>query len=472
MAVAALLAMGTYGVARAEAPASAGQPATRPGSRPAAQRLTLDDAVALALQNSRSLRAAAEGVARARGMVGESRAVRLPNLSSSVTAMHLDQGSAVSLPVGPGGTSIMVPLVKQDQKQVDVVAALPIDITGQIAAAVNIAQFQEIGARLAYNAARNKLVSDVRGAYLDVLRAREFVTVADQVVQRSQDQLTTSEAYLRAGTGTKFDVLRSQTAVADAAQARISAGNRVSLATAALANVLGLDQNTPVETLRTEAAAPAGANYDDAVTEAYRCRPEVLHADAVIRAAEKGLVLANRSQMPSMSLAWNFSYTPDQGGFSPKTTSWAAVAKVTLPLFEGGAAAARRQQARADVASARLARQMAMDGIALEVRQAFLSVDEARERVKVATAGLTQAEEQYRLAQVRFKAGVTSTPGGSPQLEIADARTALAQSQTNRINAAYDLEGAQARYEAALGRFAYDGKPGPGLKAPGVGGVR
>lgn len=195
-----------------------------------------------------------------------------------------------------------------------------------------------------------------------------------------------------------------------------------------------------------------------------------MQAEAGLQAALKGIKLADRSSLPAMGIAWNFQYTPDAGGFSPKTTAWVAVAKVTVPLYDAGVAGARRQQAAATAETARSAKLQVLDGIALDVRQAFLGAAEASERLSVTSSALEQAEEQYRLAQVRFQNGVTLTPGASPLLEISDAQTALTQAQTNHVNARYDVEAARAKLERAVGRFAYDTSPGPGMPAPRIGG--
>jgi len=446
-------------------------PTTRPGSNPPARKLTLDEAIGVALQNSKSLRVAAEGVNRARGRVNEARSGFLPSLNSQATFTHLDQGSSFTFQ--QGGQTITVPIIKQDQKSVGIAASLPIDILGQIRAATQQAQFQEIAARLDYNRTRNQVVLDVKNAYYDVLRAKAATKVAEQALQNAKDRLATAEAYLRAETGTKFDVLRAQTEVASAEQNVIAARNRVNLATATLNNVLNLDQNTPLETVElAEAPAPSVPDFNAAIEEAYRIRPESLQADVQIRAAEKGVVLALRSALPSLNLGWNFSYSPDQGGFAPRETSWVATATLTIPLFDQGLHRARTQQAKADVNSAKINKQVILDGVALEVRQSYLALIEAQERLNVASAALAQAEEQYRLAQVRFKAGVTLTPNTSPLLEISDAQTALTQAQNNRINAQYDLQNARARLDRAIGRYAYDGTAKPGLPAPNLGGKR
>jgi outer membrane protein len=192
-------------IARADKPLDLSQPATKPGSHPALVRLTMDEAITLGLRNSRSLRSAAEAVWKARGMVNENRASYLPNLSATATRTHLDTGSSATI-----GSNTIV-LAAQDTNEIDLTAGLPLDITGQIAAAVSAAQFQEIATRLAYNATRNEAVLSVKNAYLDVLRSKEYVTVAEQALKNAQDQQSTADAYLRAGTGTKYVELRSGT---------------------------------------------------------------------------------------------------------------------------------------------------------------------------------------------------------------------------------------------------------------------
>jgi len=399
-------------------------------------------------------------------VVNENRAGFLPILGADTTFTHLDEGATAIIPAGPGQPPLSIPIVRQDQKSVGITAELPIDITGQIRAAVDAAQFQEIASRLQYNSLRNQVVLDVKNAYYNVLRAKALVTVAEQALKNAQDREATAQAYLRAGTGTRFDVLRAQTEVADAQQKLIAARNGVQLAIAILNNVLNLDQNTPLETVETTLDSIPSIDLDQSLAEAYQMRPEALQADAQIHAAQKGILLARRSSLPTLRLAWNFSYTPDAGGFAPKETSWAAVATVRIPLFDQGLSQARHQQAQADLNRAKIAKQQVLDGIALEVRQAYLALLEAQERLRVTTAGLAQAQEQYRLAQVRYKAGVTLTPGASPLLEISDAQTALTQAQTNHVNAQYDVQNARARLERALGLYAYDKAAFPGLPAP------
>ena len=437
---------------------------TQPGSKPPPRTLTLDQAVQLALGNSKALRAAAEGVNRARGVVNERRAAQQPGVNLDATFTRLDEGASFEFP-GENGEVQTVPIIKQNQRSFGLNASLPIDIFGSLRNARKASEFQEIGARLEFNRSRNQVVLDTKNAFYEVLRSRAFLNVSDQALKNAQDRERITQTYLTAGTGTRFDVLRAQTDVANAQQSVISARNRVNLATANLNNVVGLDQNTPTEVVEVREQPVVETTFDTAVAEAYDTRPEILQAEAQIAAAEKGLDVYSAFTTPP-TVSWGYNYQPDQGGFAPRTTSWAAMATVRIPLYEGGARKARQQQGRADVESAKLSRRSQMDLVALEVRQAYLAVTEAQERMNVSQAALKQAEEQYRLAQLRFREGVTLVPGASPLLEISDAQTALTQAQVNDVNNLFDLQNATARLDRAIGRYAFDGTARPGLPRP------
>jgi outer membrane protein len=107
-------------------------------------------------------------------------------------------------------------------------------------------------------------------------------------------------------------------------------------------------------------------------------------------------------------------------------------------------APARRRRATTSKSPSCACKQ-AKEGIALEVRQAYLTLQDAQKRLAVAQKGLAQATEALRLARVRFEAGV------SPQLEISDAELAFTQAQTNLVNAQFDYLDAYAALLRAIG---------------------
>ncbi len=451
IATAGALLAGAAGLAQAQGvPTGTGAPArvsttTPPRSTPAALKVTPAEATALALKNSRALRSAAQALEGALAGADEARASAKPSLGAVGTVARMDKELAATL---PGMGDIL--LNRENQANVALQAMLPIDITGMIRTAVKASDLQVAMARLGVEQARLGVVLAVRTAYYDVLRARAFAEVAEAALKNARERANIADAYEKAGTGTKFDVLRAETEVANVAQSALMAANGVKLATAALNHALGIDQNTPTETVEAPDAS-AAPDLPAALEQAYAKRPEPAQAEAGIRAAELGIRLAQRSALPTLGVSWTGRYTPDDAGLAPQKTSWMAAAQVNLPLFDQGLAKARVRKAKSDVEAAANGKQQLLDGIALQVRQAHLDLANAGERLTVTAAALQQAEEQYRLSQVRFETGVTQMPGASPLLEVSDAQTALTQARTNHLAARYDILTARARLDAAIG---------------------
>ena len=75
-----------------------------------------------------------------------------------------------------------------------------------------------------------------------------------------------------------------------------------------------------------------------------------------------------------------------------------------------------------------------------------LNVDEVKKAIQAAKVAVESAQENFRLAQGRFDAGVGTI------LEVTDAQLALTQAQNTEAQALADFRIAQARLDRALGR--------------------
>jgi len=456
------------------------------GNLIADKTLSIDDAVSIALATSRPYATAIANLERARGRTGEVRSGLNPtlNVGSQITEYDNPQVAAF----GPGSA---ITLVNQFNSIFNAAVSLPIDISGAIHAAASQAQFSEVAARIDVNRVRNSLVFDVRNAFYQALRAKGQLVVSQDNLANANARLQDAQTMLKAGTGTQFDVLTAQRDVADAEQSVVNARGAVTLALASLKLAMGIDISTPIKIADAGAveepteAAPApqpteGANgmdrlheaedevdlgpeYQDAVKEALGARPEVLESNAALTAAERGVDYERRRQLPSVTATAGYVWQPTAAGFTPEKQGSVGLT-ISIPVFDGGRAKARIQEARAGVASAQTDRRNAIDQITLDVQQAYVNLQSARQRVLVANVGLGQAREAFRLARLRSQVGVSAIPGASPQLELSNAQTTLTQAETNRVNALYDYNIARSQLARAVGRYSYG--TGAGFSSP------
>jgi len=496
--------------------------------------LTMRDAISVALYTSRDFGAAAAALLQAQGRTGQARAMLQPNAGVNAQITEFDAATTANLSaLSGGGAGGAAPppfvIVPQFNPVFTASASLPLDIGGTLRSAVSQAQFQEVAARIDVNRVRNDLVFNVKSAFYNALRAQAQLAVAVDTQNNALTRLSDANKNYAAGTVARFDVISAQRDVADAQQGLINARAQLSVNLAALKSAMGIDITTRLRIVNTDAvetppgvappavpaptpAAPVapdhpietpapqlaptapgggipgvqpaprtdeaddtfdfGPEYAGLLREALAGRPEVLEGDAQVAAAQHGVQFARRSALPSFSLGVSDTYTPNAAGFTRRNEA-AVNLGINLPIFDGGLARARVQEARGTVAGAEVNRRRSVDQVTIEVQQAYIALVQARDRVAVANVGLSQANEAYRLARVRYNAGVSQQTGVSPQLELGNAQTSLAQAQSNHVNALYDYNTARAQLDRAIGRYSFTGAaPGysasPSPKARGV----
>lgn len=459
----------------------------------AGRPLSINEVVSVALLSNRSLVRATENLYRVQGRTAEVRSQLSPTASASVGDIY--QTNSL-------------------QPAANVVGTLPIDISGLLHAATSQAEFQEIATKLEINWVRNQVVGEVKQAFYSVLHGKALVAVATENLQNSLDRLKDANLKYRARAVAYFDVVRAQTDVANARKEVIQARNAVSLATANLSSAMGVDVSTALQVSEAgsvveppgvppPAAAPAplarpgaggkpaevprapalelsaadltapaptqiiadalklGPEFSPMLKEALAARPEILTEDASIAAAQKGLKLARRSLLPALSVSagW-FTFRNSTG--TTRVTEPQARLQLVFPLFDGGLARARKQQAQGEIALAITDKRQVIDRITLEVEQAYLNQQQARDEVAVANQALSEAQQAFDLARTRYAAGVSGKAGISPLLEVSDAQAALTRAETNRVDALYDYNLSRVLLDRALGRYAY-ASTGPGF---------
>jgi outer membrane protein TolC len=161
---------------------------------------------------------------------------------------------------------------------------------------------------------------------------------------------------------------------------------------------------------------------------------------------EKEVTRAKGALLPTLHLLGNYEIN-NQHFSSDGQDSWTVGVILNVNLFNGGADRARILEAQANHQRIIALRERLGNAIGLEVRDAYLALQTARERVTVARGAVTQAQESLRIVQDRYDAGLTTI------VELLDSETALTAARTNLTRALYDATVSQARLEFGLGEL-------------------
>ena len=405
---------------------------------------TLTDAWALALQQDHSL-AAARHQAEAAGFEAQAaRAQRWPTVAVGGSYTQLDDSPAFDFAFT--GLPLTPPELFEDDKYVMGSASLtiPLFTSGRISSSIAAAEARERGVGAQVSAATADVKLAVADSYVEVLRARKAHGVATSNVQTLEALTRDTTSMFERELVPKNELLAVQVALADARQNELRAANAAEVAAAAYNRRLGTPLDRPVE-LSEALAVPVELSQDlPALVEQAKSRRTELAAFDAQAEAYGQLARTERSRvLPQVALSGGYQYLENQ--FLDDETVGMAGIGVQWALFDGGQS---RKRAAALDRNRRATEQQRADAssqIELQVRQAYLGIQESRQRVIVTAQAAEQADENLRIARERYTAGLGT------QTQLLQAESLRVQALRNRDDASLDAGLAQLRLARAVG---------------------
>ncbi len=120
---------------------------------------------------------------------------------------------------------------------------------------------------------------------------------------------------------------------------------------------------------------------------------------------------------------------------------------LSIPVFDGGQREGRISESRSKVRQEDIrARDLRLQ-VTLEVREALLTLEAAKQQVAVAEEGRLQALKEVELARERFAVGVATN------IEVTNAQTSLAIARDNVIQALFRFNASRVNLARAQGRL-------------------
>jgi len=412
------------------------------GSAAAAE--TLDEAWTQALQRDRAL-AAVRGQAEAAKLDADAaRAQRWPTLAVGGSYTKLDDAPAFDFAFT--GLPITPPEIFKGDDFVmgTATVSVPLFTGGRISSSIHAAEAQSRGAGAAATGAAADVKLAVADAYVGVLRAGRALAVADSNVASLESVEHDVGSMFERELVPKNDLLAVQVALADARQARLRAANGLEIARAAYNRRLGEPMDRPVELSEVLPSPPdLPTGVDELVSAALKQRTELAALDEQA-VAYHALAKAERSRvLPQLTLSGGYNYLENR--FLDDEEFLSAGVGFQWALFDGGQSRKRAAALDRNGSAAEDQRRDTESLIALQVRQAWLSLAEAQDRVKVSAAAVEQAEENLRIAREQYGAGLGT------QTQLLQAEALRVQALGNRDNAALDAGLARLRLARAVG---------------------
>ncbi len=399
----------------------------------AAQAETLDDAWIKALASDYSVAAANLRTDASSAELASARANRWPVITASASAMRFDDapafdfsgaGMAVQMPLFDGSSMVMT----------EARFNVPLFTSGMISNGIEAANYGYDAQRWQEDTVQQRVKMSVAEAYINVLRARSGLAVANSSVASLTAHLRDVEDMYSTGVVAKNDQLAASVSLAMASQRQLQAANGLDVANAAYNRATG---RSLTETVDIDPLSPMlngelqGLGLDPLTELALENRKELAGMRAAGNALEAQSRVILAQSRPHFGLTGG--YTSFENNFLASDNYWSIGLGVQWRLFDGrhtrSKASAFSLQAQAMQNDMRDVLSM----IKLEVRQTFLQFDEARARVIVTEKATQQAEENLRVVRDRYR------NGEGTNTEVLDAEVLRNVSRSNFENAQFDV---------------------------------
>ena len=408
--------------------------------------LTLQDSIDMALKRNVSVHSAREGVKASEAKKNEAFTGFLPRFSTSYSYSRLNEPPQVKLsitgyqPVETG---------TEDNYNWFVELRQPLFTGGRI---LSTYQTSKIGldiSRVEELSTIQNIILETKAAYFNILRAEKLLVVAKQSVEQRTAQRDLSKEFFDVGLIPKNDLLTAEVELANGNQLLVRAENGLEIARAKFNTILRREINEPVNVEDILKYEPYEKTLEECFRVAAERRPEIKSSSLKVDQAKKQVDLAASDFYPSVNLSGKYGRFGDEanlrGSIYQDPENWSVLAVASWDFWEWGKTKynrdyyqSRRQQAQDALTDVR-------DQVALDVKDAYLSMKVAEKRIGVTGKSIEQADENLRIYQERYRVQVATSK------DVLDAQTLLVRARADYYDALSEYQIALARLERSMG---------------------
>lgn len=416
-------------------------------------RLTLDQAVSQALQNSSGVRIFRAKVQEAQAKHRTARADYFPHLSADATWLKGSGDTLVKIPAGGLGTIPGLgpfPTQEVDLGQgsrnlylQNITLAQPLSQLFKIHQGNQVASAEERVAQAELRRMEGDMALKTRQAFLGLLmaRARQEAAVAGVAAAERQD-LEAREA-VKAGNALKVLQSESRAQLLQNRHRQLSAEAALTDLNAELNDLLGQPSDTPLELVPILPGPVALPSREELLKQALTGNPELAAAMASLEKSRSAVKAGRADYIPDISAFARHTY--QDGVPFLRNTSTSVGLTLSWSLFDWGKKAGVVGQRAALVSQAEENHRRVRNRVEIDLGKLLRKIETARLMVEVAEEASTLNLEKARLTANQLKAGLV--PASKQALAEAAARTAEADLLAARLG----LHLAQAELNQLLG---------------------
>ena len=298
---------------------------------------------------------------------------------------------------------------------------------------------------------KSNIIRNVHSTYFNYLKASQLLDVARSNLMSSQQQLALAQQKYELGSAKKTDLLKAEVRFG---QARVDVVNNdagLQNAYLSLKNAMGLI-GKEIDFSVKEVESPLGIvpEFETGFELVQKFNPSVKAKQYQISAAELGEKIAKGSRLPIISANASMSGTADNIGDAISNSSNEEKRvntglSISIPIFSGNSISTRIQKAKIAVDKQESEYLTQLQDLSVQLQLSIDQLNNYQEIIPINETVLVSAEEDLKLAQVRYSQGSTTI------LEVLDAQVSVVRARSSLIRTKYDAYIQQANLKALLG---------------------
>lgn len=400
---------------------------------------TLEDAWNSALNNNHRIKAAKADTGASEQQLRSAEGERLPDLNVSSGYTQYSETPAAKTQIA--GQNAQFSTAQAGSVKAQAIASVPIYTGGRIGHNVEAAEATLKAVQANETASVLNVKMQVAEAYIAVLRSDSALQVAQSHADSLARHMKDVNDLFEQGMVARNDQLAANVELADARQQVVQAGNQLDLAKARYNQLLDRNLAAEVKLVHRFPEAPEAA-LAELSADALKQRPELAALEQQIEALGQQAQSVKAGLLPQVAVNGGYQYQENR--YQAYEGMWMANVGMDWKLYDGSSSH-RSDALTRQAMSLKEQRDDLAGMINLQVRQAWLDIQETQKRIAMTRQAIDQADENLKVTTDRYQQGL------STNTDVLKAEELRATSHGNFNNATYDAALAAVRLRHAMG---------------------
>jgi outer membrane protein TolC len=417
------------------------------------RKLSLKEAVELAISQNRSLRIARLKIVESEQKKAGERASYFPAIKDHANANDTTGVDHIVIPAGAlgrvqgqlvPGNAVNIPQGLHHLLINEATISQPLTQLIRIHEANRIAAAEVAISRADLKKAENQVAVDVHRLYFAVLTAELQKRAAQQQIDYARQELKENTEAVRNGSMLRVSSIQGDLDVLQGQQAALTADLQASDLNTELDDLLGLPLDTKLDLQPIEAAGPDKRPMEEYVQTAWTNNPDIASAEESIKKARAAVTSAKSAFIPDITA---FATDTWQNGVPFLVTNFGMVGvQLDYTVFDFGKRRAAVREHEAQLAEAEENLKRLKDDISAQVERTYNALERTKNLVAVADQVVALRRESERLSHNQVTEGVVTVAN------TLEAASATYKSQVDLLQANLNYMLAWAELKQTIGQ--------------------